>query len=520
MKNFFSTLLFLASALGVSAQAGLLDTSFDTDGKVNIGGSNQVEQAKAVVVQPDGKIIAAGRATVSGIYDVALMRLHPDGALDQDFGTAGKVTTAVGLQNDEAYAVALQPDGKIVVAGRSFNGVDFDFAIVRYHSDGTLDSSFDAEGIVTMPLGPGNDEAHAVAIQADGKIVVAGYAGNGTDADFALVRYQTDGVVDSSFGLDGVVRTDFSMHDDKALAMRLQSDGKIVAAGWSFNGTNEDFAVARYLSSGILDSTFHNDGRQTTDFTISLNVHQDYGEALVIQPNGMIVVAGYSIASSTQKIISLARYQINGDLDNDFGSGGKKTASVFGVSDMAHAVTLQLDGKIVVAGSAYIPIYEHFDFALLRFNSNGSLDQNFDSDGKVTTDFGVTNDQALAITIQPDGKILVVGDNNIDFALARYLSGLDVGVSDFSIAQQNVLVYPNPVQDNAVTLTYTLSEAEQLAIELFDQQGKFIQTLMTRTEQQAGEHQVNLRLPNELDSGVYLIALSASSGQALMRIVR
>jgi uncharacterized delta-60 repeat protein len=522
MKNIFSILLFIPLAPHISAQPGLPDANFGTAGKVTVAASTLFDEAKAVVLQPDGKIIVAGRAKISGIYHLALVRLLPNGSLDPSFGTTGKVTTAIGPKQDEAYAVALQPDGKIVVAGRIFNGTNFDFALLRYHPNGSLDNSFHTTGIVTTAIGPNNDEAYAVTIQADGKIVVAGHADNGTNADFALLRYLPDGTLDGSFGSAGIVRTDFGTHDDKAMAMALQTDGKIVVAGWSFNGANEDFALARYQSDGTLDPAFHNDGRQTTDFTVSPKTYQDYGRALLIQPDGMIVVAGYSDISMAKKIISLARYETNGDMDNGFGVGGKVTVSlnIVGIGDVAHAVALQTDGKIVVAGSVHIAVYENFDFALLRLTSDGKLDQSFGNGGKVMTDFGVTNDQILAVTIQPDGKILAVGDNRLYFALARYLSGLNVGVLDFSIDQHTMLAYPNPVRDNAVSLTYTLAKPEQLAVELFDQQGKLIQTLVPRTGQLAGKHQVDLRLPNDLASGVYVIVLSANSTQVGVQIVR
>ncbi len=522
MKNFFSLLLFLSVALIVSAQPGLLDASFGTAGRVSVAASTLFDEAKAVVLQPDGKIIVAGRAKVNGSYRVALIRLLPDGSLDPSFGTAGKVVKAIGLNNDEAYAVALQPDGKIVVAGRSFNGVDFDVALLRYHPNGALDNSFHATGIVTTAIGPSNDEAYSVVIQGDGKIVVAGHAENGTDADFALVRYLADGTLDGSFGSAGIARTDFSAHDDKALAMGIQPDGKITVAGWTFNGVDEDFAVAQYQSDGTLDPTFHNDGRQTTDFTVAPANYHDYGQALAIQSDGMVVVAGYTIVGMNQRLMSLVRYKTDGDLDTGFGIGGKKTVSfnIVGIGEKAFAVTLQPDGKIVVAGSVHNSVYENYDFALIRLNSNGSLDQSFGTNGKVTTDFAVYDDQVVAVTMQPDGKILAVGDNRLYFALARYLSGLNVGVLDFSINQQSMLVYPNPVQGNAVTLTYTLAEAEQLTIQLFDQQGKLIQTLMPRTGQPAGEHQVDLKLPNDLASGAYVIVLSAGSGQVGIQIVR
>ncbi|MBI5047674.1 MAG: hypothetical protein HZB54_01805, partial [Deltaproteobacteria bacterium] len=175
-------------------------------------------------------------------YDFALSRYDTNGALDTSFNTTGKVTTAIGTSLDEAYAVAIQSDGKIVAAGYSWNGTDYDFALSRYDTNGALDTSFNTTGKVTTAIGTGNDYAYAVAIQSDGKIVAAG----GTDNYFALSRYDTNGTLDTSFNTTGKVTTAIGTSTDAAYAVAIQSDGKIVATGISSNGIDYDFALARY----------------------------------------------------------------------------------------------------------------------------------------------------------------------------------------------------------------------------------------------------------------------------------
>ena len=171
------------------------------------------------------------------------------GDLDTSFDSDGKVTTEVGSTDDFARSVAIQSDGKIVAAGFSSNGSDWDFALVRYNTDGSLDTSFDTDGKVTTAIGSGDDHAVSVAIQSDGKIVAAGYSDNGSDNDFALVRYNTDGSLDASFDGDGKVTTAIGSDWDQAYSVAIQSDGKIVAAGYSYNGSNWDFALARYAGT-------------------------------------------------------------------------------------------------------------------------------------------------------------------------------------------------------------------------------------------------------------------------------
>jgi uncharacterized delta-60 repeat protein len=171
------------------------------------------------------------------------------GDLDTSFDTDGKVTTDFGASSDSASSIALQSDGKIVVAGYSYNGSNYDFAVVRYNTNGSLDTSFDTDGKVTTDFGAQSDYAKSVALQSDGKIVVAGYSYNGSNYDFAVVRYNTNGSLDTSFDTDGKVTTDFGASSDYAESVALQSDGKIVVAGTSYNGSNYDFAVVRYIAS-------------------------------------------------------------------------------------------------------------------------------------------------------------------------------------------------------------------------------------------------------------------------------
>ncbi|MGH9268318.1 MAG: FG-GAP-like repeat-containing protein, partial [Acidimicrobiales bacterium] len=224
---------------------GTLDTSFDTDGKATTAVGPGDDGAAAVAVQSDGKVVAVGLSSNGVDQDFALARYADNGALDATFGTGGTVVTAVGGDDDGANAVALQTDGKIVVAGFSFNGVDFDFAVVRYTSAGALDSGFGEDGAATTDISGDDDGAAGVVIQSDGRIVAAGDTNAGPNIDFALARFNPDGSPDSTFGTNGKVTTDFNSDNDRAFAVAL-SGQKIVAAGDTDAGPNNDFALARY----------------------------------------------------------------------------------------------------------------------------------------------------------------------------------------------------------------------------------------------------------------------------------
>ena len=215
-------------------------------------------------------IVAAGFASidVSGLYEFALTRYNTDGSLDTSFDGDGKVTTAIGSSYAVAYSVAIQADGKIVAGGYSADASDHDvFTLARYNPDGSLDTSFDGDGITTTTImGSVGAVVFSVALQADGKIVAAGYTTNGIQTDFALARFNPDGSLDAGFGDDGTLSTSIGSENDAAASVAIQADGKIVAAGSSDSGGYGRFALASYNTDGSLDSSFDGDGMLTTSF--------------------------------------------------------------------------------------------------------------------------------------------------------------------------------------------------------------------------------------------------------------
>ena len=343
--------------------------------------------------------------------------------LDTTFGTSGKVTTDIGSATvDSVAAIAIQQDGKIVVVGNS-NGTDSDFAMARYDANGSLDDSFSGDGmhaedihandIHANDIVPGQDDlATSVAIQEDDMIVVAGYSSNGTDNDFVLTRYTSLGALDTSFGAGGKVITDIVPgQDDLATSVAIQATGEIIVAGYSSNGTDNDFVLARYTSLGALDTSFGAGGKVITDIGAGSN---DIANSVVIQDGGEIVVAG-----SSDNDFALARYTTAGVLDT-FGIDGKVTTDIGASTDTAYSVVIQADGKIVAAGTSFNS-GSNFDFALTRYTSAGVLDTSFGAGGKVITAIGTgSNEEAHAVAIQ-DQKIVAAGFAGDDFALVRYL---------------------------------------------------------------------------------------------------
>ncbi|MCB0405433.1 MAG: choice-of-anchor D domain-containing protein [Bdellovibrionales bacterium] len=344
------------------------------------------------------------------------------GDLDTSFSGDGMAVSSYG-PNDVLNGVAVQQSGKLVVAGatRLSSSYDYDIALIRYNSDGSVDTSFGSNGLTRTDIRGGDDAAYAVALQSSGKIIVVGYSKNqyGNNQAMAIVRYTSNGVLDTSFGGgDGVVLHQFSYdNNDTANAVVIDSSDRIVVVGKA--GTNWIFS--RYTSSGSADTSFGTTG------SLSLSGLATYhsGLSVAIQSNGKIVAAGYAAESNfTVAGIVLVRLNSNGSADTSFDGDGVKTTALSSGFDMARSIALQSDGKIVVAGTTYNSTSGEFDFAVLRYTSSGQLDSSFDADGiKTFSTADSGNHIAESVRVDSNGKIVVAGytDGSSDdvFVVAR-----------------------------------------------------------------------------------------------------
>jgi uncharacterized delta-60 repeat protein len=355
---------------------GTLDNTFGRSGKVRTDFPGLAAVPSAVVIQTDGKIVVAGGAfpLFTFLGDIKIVRYNPNGSLDTSFGVGGIVTTTFP-EGSYAFDVALQPDGKIVAAGTVFVNFipgeqsDTDFALARYNSDGSLDTTFGNGGTVTTDFFGNEDDAFSVLIQTDGKIVAVGSANNPASYyDFAAVRYLSNGTMDTTFGVAGKVSTDFGVAGfDRAHSAALQADGKIVAAGFAIsqNGGVQNFAVARYTANGVLDTTFSGDGKTQIDFgSCCQSAYQ-----VLLQSDGKIITVGYANTESSDSDFLLARLNPRGSLDATFGVGGKVRTSFGDLNGGANGATLQSDGKIVAVGFQATFSNQWSNFALARYLS-------------------------------------------------------------------------------------------------------------------------------------------------------
>jgi uncharacterized delta-60 repeat protein len=353
---------------------GTLDKTFGVGGKVQTDFPGLAAVASSVVIQPDGKIVVAGGAfplfTFLGNFKV--VRYNSNGSLDTSFGNGGIVTTTFP-EGSYAFDVALQADGKIIAAGTVFvefnpgESSNTDFALARYNPDGTPDAAFGNGGQVSTDFLGLEDDAFAVLIQPDGKIVAVGSANDpATFYDFAAVRYLSNGTLDTTFGVAGKVHTDFGDQNvDRARSAVLRPDGRIVAAGLAIsqNGGVQNFAVARYTSNGVLDTSFGTDGITQIDFGSCCQS----ANKVLLQPNGKIITVGYANTESSDSDFLLARLTSNGSLDSTFGAGGKVRTSFGDLNGGANGALFQPDGKIVAVGFQATGLELFADFALARY---------------------------------------------------------------------------------------------------------------------------------------------------------
>lgn len=369
-------------------KAAEIDLTFDGDGilTTTIGTGSGIGD---LAVQKDEKIIAVGFSVQSGVNEFTLVRYNPDGSPDSTFSGDGIVATTTGVSSF-GRTVALQTDGKIVVGGDSAN----QFTLARFNSDGSPDTTFDGDGIVTRTIGT-SSFGRDLIIQTDGKIILAGQANIGGVITAALARYNPDGTPDTTFDTDGVVTTPAG--DVRAAA--LQSDGKIIIAGQSAS----HFFLARYNSNGSPDTAFDSDGIVTTTIGTA-----SFAMDLAIQPDGKIIASGSSTSDTTTNL-ALARYNTDGSADTKFDTDGIVTTTIVTSSLFnKHAIALQTDGKMIVTGP----------LVLARFNTNGALDSTFNG-GTTAITIG-TEGLFHNLILQADGKIIVGGQLNSRFTLARF----------------------------------------------------------------------------------------------------
>ncbi|MCX6256782.1 MAG: T9SS type A sorting domain-containing protein [Bacteroidia bacterium] len=514
MKTIIAILFVIFLSFEAMAQPGTLDTTFGTGGKVITTVSSYTDIGYALAIQPDGKIVMIGNTTQS-LYGswYSIVRYNPDGTIDSTFNGTGIVSTGVMGQSNErcAYSIALQEDGKILVTGGMSSA--YQFILDRYNMDGTPDITFGNSGRVQ-----GYGYNYDLAIRPDGKIITCGGTHDVQTSQILLCRFNTNGTLDSSFGTGGVTLTNTGTYT-YANSLKLQPDGKILISGIK-NGTqyNErDFFIARYEEDGILDTTFGTEGI-TVQYGDTTN---NLGERMIFLNEKIIIGLSYF----QNPHFSLKRFDCSGFIDSTFGTSGSifNNDIFWGGSDIFWGgLKMAVQGNnILVAGGTS----EDNGFIIARFNEDGSLDSTFGTGGTTTTDFGYGygGTYANACAIQADNKIVAVGcagpSNHQNFALARYLDSLNMGEVIFSPESKMMLAYPNPLKTHA-NLKYSLQNDESISIVLYDANGRLVQSFVQEQKINKGQHTEHLNFDESLPAGSYILSLSNGKYKSSVQIIK
>ncbi|MEP7129091.1 MAG: T9SS type A sorting domain-containing protein [Chitinophagales bacterium] len=514
----------MVNSLNVLGQAGILDSSFSDDGIVTMFPNGY---GNSVAIQPDGKIVVGA---YDGTVGFGVARFNNDGTLDNTFTSDGFTKVSVGLGSEQNESVAIQSDGKIVAGGTclAFDGY-WNCSLIRLNANGTLDNSFNGGKVLYSYSDPHlhSNACFGIAITPDQKIVTVGYTSSATGDLFATARFNSNGTLDNTFGTNGIVLTAVGNKFAHALALRVQTDGKIIVAGSSYMfGAPCSFGVVRYNTDGSLDNEFGTGGIDTIYFGAggaSGDTYDfDVARCIAIQSDNKFILAGSSkLGSDTFSTVAVAKYLSNGTLDESFGSVGK-TRIIFPNHNytISYGVANQQDHKVVITGSCSNNPYDGTLYTL-RLLENGILDNQFGTNGihytAIDNNLGNLN-WGKSVAINDEQNIIVAGQSYQGMTVLQYLSGLEVGILDLSIPNKSIFIYPNPFQDAAV-LKYSLLKDEIINVRLFDMNGVLVQSFINGESRNRGSHEEVLRMNQLLPFGDYILQIGNSINFQSIRVI-
>jgi len=530
MRKIYALITIMQFLLALTAAAqvpGTLDTTFNGTGKFihDYGFQDNLSDVK---VQPsDQKIVITGTAiTTSFSGKLLVARLTTDGVFDTTFNGTGSLIIP-DFNESYGYECQIKSDGKILIAGAAADPqFQFSMVVLRVNEDGTIDSTFGTNGMVVPEISTGDDFANAMVEQPDHKIVLAGTAlDSAARNEPVVVRLNENGSIDSTFGVNGVVRIPVTEIDNELNAVVIQPDGKIVVSGhWDMGLTSGgqfdfDVIVARFNSNGSVDSTFGLNGMVLTSASID-NIDDAFGMQLTA--DGNIVVSGFTTQPNYTYDALLLQYDSTGTLDAGFGNNG---IVIFdnAVQDVAYDVELQGDGKILIGGTSGGFFFDDRDYLLARYNMDGSVDTTFGTNGFTLTTIYTGFDEANGMAIQQDGKIILAGKgyngSQNDIAVTRHLNDFASGISE-PITSGNMQVFPNPVlSGQVITITRESGFASNTSIGIYDLSGKEVGNITT-SNLSAAQNQLTFQLPKQLVPGFYFLrAVSENSVNSICKIL-
>ena len=512
------SLLLAVQGTLFSQNPGTLDLTFANNGQFVLD-NGQVDLFTDVEIRPDGKIIAVG-ITYDPTFAAStqVMRFTPDGAVDQTFANNGIFTYSLNAEAN-IFDLVIRPNGKILMVGSTTDYNVYNFLLLQLNEDGIPDNSFGTNGVVVQKISAlenfYEDHAYAVALQSDGKFVVAGKS-HDNDYRFSpvVVRFTENGQLDSSFGTSGVARINVSESENDFDGVLVQPDGKIVASGHIAN-TFLSFAmlVVRFMPDGTLDQSFDSDGILNWAYSGV----DDEGFDITMTEDNNYLVSGFTTTVTYNYSMLLIKLNQQGGFVTDFGTNGVVIADQ-GSYDVGAKVLVQADNKILVGGGSGDSPPNDADFAVWRYNPNGTPDNTFGTNGLAKVQFSGNFDEALSIALQPDGKIIAVGKArsslNFDFAMVRFYNDISIGVNE--LEKSTVSISPNPVkQGDMLNVEFELVTPGNVTLKFINSMGR-VSGIVEAGYFAAGKNQVQIWVPSSLATGVYLVRVNDGFSSKLL----
>lgn len=511
-----STCICLFFCTGMTyAQVGQLDTNFGTDGIAKTIISPADDQSLTICVLPDDRFLVAGYSTIeTDNRGFSMVMYNPNGEIDIAFADNGIMTEDLSAGNDVITSAVILDDGSILVSGYATLD-DYYVVVAKYTPQGVADETFAANGKFDMDFGYGNDQGRSIAVQPDGKIILGGIA---EDADsvtnFLVLRLNASGQTDNSFGQDGIVMSVEGTEGCYLKNIKLQDDGKILAIGVcnkidTGNGDYGDVMLARYNSDGTPDLNFGSNGVIITSFGESTDIMY----SILLQQDNKIIICGLVASNTDAGDLAMMRFHANGSLDTSFGDEGMVITDLDNSLDYCEPSLIQPNGKIILGGFIYTYSDESYDLLISRFNSDGSPDSTFGTNGWTRTGIAInTREYGFAMAFQSNYDILLAGSSkelsagNYDFITARYIGDHSLGTGKDNIVQNKLIhIYPNP-SSNKITIEYHLDFPDHITVNLFNILGENIKLLINEEKSESGHHKRTIDV-GALKSGVYLLKL-------------
>ena len=507
MKHLFiyAFVLGIFAALNVSGQTLQLDNSFGNNG-VSITLSKS--EVRNIQEQTDGKIISAGYYIDSIPSKFQVIRYNANASFDMNFALNGVIRTVIGYYQDYAENIAIQNDGKIVVSGgyQDYQLGPYHTALCRYQVNGQLDSSFGLNGILRLNFGT-EDGLSSIQIQADQKIVIGGYISNASTTFFALARFQQNGSLDSTFGNNGLVTTNYT-NPSVIYDLEILQDDKILVCGyegiWDFiPGASTNFALAKYNSNGALDNSFGNGG------SVLINVNSlsiDCATGINELSNGDLLISGFSADA-----LAIIKLKSNGTLDNSFGQAGKITYASEPVPTSTKILT---NGKILISGNKPLAAFD-YGFNIVQLNANGTLDSNFATNGVFQSNISNGADYVQSTYLLSGGQYLCAGSSEGNNLLAQYAFVAPNSINEIQRIG-GLKLYPNPCS-NEINLEFELSESSTVSISLINSVGQTIELFEKNKRRPSGLSRIKLSL-DSFTLGNYFLLLEAGENRTIEKI--